>query len=102
MAGSAVRSGNVMAIATAQDGLVPAAAMPAGIPLLAQLAGAVTAFYQIGYGIAAFGTGPLTDAGVDLRAVFGFAAIAAVIMGILSFPLSRKDPASTAASAPTS
>ena len=65
------------------------------------VAGAVIAFYQIGYGIAAFGTGPLVDAGVDLRAVFGFAAIAAVIMGILSFPLSRKDPASTAASAPT-
>ena len=68
----------------------------------ASVAGAVIAFYQIGYGIAAFGTGPLMDAGVDLRTVFGFAAIAAVIMGILSFPLSRKDPASTAASAPTS
>ena len=68
----------------------------------ASVAGAVIAFYQVGYGIAAFGTGPLVDAGVDLRAVFGFAAIAAVIMGVLSFPLSRKDPASTAASAPTS
>lgn len=37
----------------------------------ASVAGSVIAFYQVGYGIAAFGTGPLPDAGVDLRAVFG-------------------------------
>ena len=56
----------------------------------ASVAGGVIAFYQLGYGIAAFGTGPLVDAGVGLPALFGFAAIAAVIMGGLSFVLARK------------
>jgi MFS family permease len=56
----------------------------------ASVAGAVIAFYQIGYGIAAFGTGPLVDNGVSLHVLFGFAAIAAVIMGGLSFTLARK------------
>jgi hypothetical protein len=56
----------------------------------AAVAGAVIAFYQFGYGIAAFGTGPLVDAGVSLHVLFGFAAIAAVIMGGLSFTLARK------------
>jgi len=56
----------------------------------ASVAGAVIACYQFGYGIAAFGTGPLVDAGVSLHVLFGFAAIAAVIMGGLSFTLARK------------
>ena len=66
----------------------------------ASVAGGVIAFYQLGYGIAAFGTGPLVDAGVGLPALFGFAAIAAVIMGGLSFMLARRHPA--AAVAPSS
>jgi MFS family permease len=66
----------------------------------AAVAGGVIAFYQLGYGIAAFGTGPLVDAGVGLPALFGFAAIAAVIMGGLSFALARKSPAAAAAPAP--
>src|SRR5215813_5259594 len=65
----------------------------------AAVAGGVIAFYQLGYGIAAFGTGPLVDAGVGLRTLFGFAAIAAVIMGGLSFALARKSPAAAAAPA---
>jgi MFS family permease len=68
----------------------------------ASVAGAVIAFYQMGYGIAAFGTGPLVDAGVGLHALFGFAAIAAVIMGGLSFLLARKSAAKVVAPAPTS
>jgi hypothetical protein len=56
----------------------------------ASVAGGVIAFYQLGYGIAAFGMGPLVDAGVGLPALFGFAAIAAVIMGGLSFALAGK------------
>src|SRR5215471_12057133 len=55
----------------------------------ASVAGGVIAFYQLGYGIAAFGTGPLVDAGVGLPTLFGVAAIAAVIMGGLSFALAR-------------
>jgi MFS family permease len=65
----------------------------------AAVAGGVIAFYQFGYGIAAFGTGPLVDAGVGLPTLFGFAAIAAMIMGGLSFALTRKKP--TAAPTPS-
>ncbi|HEY7432016.1 MAG TPA: MFS transporter [Streptosporangiaceae bacterium] len=68
----------------------------------ASVAGAVIAFYQVGYGIAAFGTGPLVDAGVGLHVLFGFAAIAAVIMGGLSFTLARKSAAKVMAPAPSS
>ena len=55
----------------------------------ASVAGGVIAFYQLGYGIAAFGAGPLQDAGVGLSAIFGFTAVAAVVMGGLSFVLAR-------------
>jgi hypothetical protein len=34
--------------------------------MAAAMAGGVVAFYQLGYGIAAFGVGPLLDAGVSL------------------------------------
>jgi predicted MFS family arabinose efflux permease len=66
----------------------------------ASVAGGVIAFYQLGYGIAAFGTGPLVDAGVGLPALFGFAAIAAVIMGGLSFALARRSQPAAAAPSP--
>jgi MFS family permease len=59
----------------------------------ASVTGGVIAFYQLGSGIAAFGTGPLLAAGVSLPDLFGFAAGAAVIMGGLSFALARKSPA---------
>jgi hypothetical protein len=42
----------------------------------------------------------LVDAGVGLPTLFGFAAIAAVIMGGLSFVLARQKPAATAAPSP--
>jgi MFS family permease len=58
----------------------------------ASVAGGVIAFYQVGYGIAAFGTGPLVDAGVSLSTLFGIAAAAAMIMGGLSFALARPPP----------
>jgi hypothetical protein len=40
----------------------------------AAAAGGIIAFYQLGYGIAAFGVGPLLDAGVSLPAVYAAAA----------------------------
>ena len=43
----------------------------------AAVAGGVIAFYQLGYGIAAFGVGPLLDAGVALPTIFAFAAVVA-------------------------
>jgi MFS family permease len=66
----------------------------------ASVAGGVIAFYQLGYGIAAFGTGPLVDAGVGLHALFGFAAITAVVMGGLSVAIARKSPATAAGPSP--
>jgi MFS family permease len=66
----------------------------------ASVTGGVIAFYQVGYGIAAFGTGPLLDSGVSLATLFGTAAAAAVIMGGLSFILTRKAPAEIAAGSP--
>jgi len=60
-------------------------------------AGGVIACYQAGYGIAAFGTGPLVDAGVGLPTLFGIAAAAAALMGGLSFALARPVPAHRAA-----
>jgi hypothetical protein len=52
------------------------------------VAGGVIAFYQVGYGIAAFGIGPLVgQAGVSLEMTYGAAAVVALAMGVLSFVL---------------
>jgi fucose permease len=56
----------------------------------AAMAGAVIAFYQAGYGIAAFGVGPLADSGVSLSQIFRFTAIVAAVMGLLSFIVTRR------------
>jgi len=59
------------------------------VAISAATAGLVIAAYQLGFGIAAFGAGPLQDAGVTLPAIFGFAAIAAGVMAVLSFAIVR-------------
>ncbi len=51
----------------------------------AAMAGGVIAFYQLGYGIAAFGVGPLQKAGASLPAIFGGTAFVAGALAILSF-----------------
>jgi hypothetical protein len=56
----------------------------------AAAAGGIIAFYQLGYGIAAFGVGPLLDAGVSLPAVYAAAAGIAVAMGLLSTRVVRR------------
>jgi len=56
----------------------------------AAAAGGIIAFYQLGYGIAAFGVGPLLDAGVSLPAVYAAAAGIAVVMGLLSTQVVRR------------
>jgi fucose permease len=53
----------------------------------AAVAGSVIAFYQLGYGIAAFGVGPLQSGGVSLSAIFGLTAIVAGAMAVLSLPV---------------
>jgi MFS family permease len=62
----------------------------------AAVAGGVIASYQVGYGIAAFGAGPLQSAGIDLPALFGWTAIIAALMAGLAFALtsSRRSAAS--------
>ncbi len=55
----------------------------------ASVAGGIIACYQLGYGIAAFGVGPLLDAGVTLPAVYAAAAGVAAAMGLLSFVVTR-------------
>jgi fucose permease len=51
----------------------------------AAVAGGIIAFYQLGYGIAAFGVGPLQKTGISLSAIFGGTAIVAAVMAGLSF-----------------
>jgi MFS family permease len=55
----------------------------------AAVAGGVIAAYQVGYGIAAFGVGPLVDHGVGLGTVYGWTAVVAAAMALLSFPVTR-------------
>jgi MFS family permease len=60
-------------------------------PISASVAGGLIAFYQIGYGIAAFGVGPLqTWAGFDLNTIYGGAAVIALAMAALSFLVTRQ------------
>jgi hypothetical protein len=58
----------------------------------AMVAGGVIACYQVGYGLAAFGVGPLTSAGVRLPAVFAASAAVAVVMGGLSLAVAHRQP----------
>jgi MFS family permease len=59
--------------------------------IAASAAGGLIAFYQIGYGIAAFGVGPLqTWAGFGLNVIFGGTAIVALAMAAVSFAVTRK------------
>jgi MFS family permease len=58
----------------------------------AAVAGGVIAFYQLGYGIAAFGVGPLLDSGVELPTIYACAAIVAAVTGVWSFAVVRRPP----------
>jgi MFS family permease len=60
------------------------------VTISASVAGGVIAFYQVGYGIAAFGGGPLQAAGVSLPALFGLSAVLAAAMGGVSFSVARR------------
>ena len=59
------------------------------VTISAAAAGWVIAAYQLGYGIAAFGAGPLQDAGITLPTIFAMAAVAAVAMGVLARVITR-------------
>ena len=66
------------------------------VSMSAAAAGGVIAFYQVGYGLAAFGVGPLLDHGTELPTVYKAAAIVAAAMGLLSFTVTRGRRASPA------
>jgi predicted MFS family arabinose efflux permease len=56
----------------------------------AAVAGGVIACYQLGYGIAAFGIGPLLDHGVGLPTVYGVAAAVALGLAAMSLVVARR------------
>jgi fucose permease len=59
--------------------------------IAASVAGGLIAAYQMGYGIAAFGVGPLQErAGHGLATTFALAALAALAMGALSFAVAGR------------
>ncbi len=73
-----------LTISFSQRGLAAVAASAAGL---------IIAFYQVGYGIAAFGVGPLLDlAGISLSALYGVTAIVAVVLGVLAFVVVPRRP----------
>jgi predicted MFS family arabinose efflux permease len=62
--------------------------------IAASEAGGLIAFYQIGYGIAAFGVGPLqTWGGMGLNLIYGGTAVVALAMAAVSFVVTRKPSA---------
>jgi len=64
--------------------------------IAASVAGGFIAFYQMGYGLAAFGVGPIEDyAGITLSQLYNLAAIAALALAALAFGVTRRAPAPT-------
>jgi len=60
------------------------------------VAGGLIAFYQMGYGIAAFGVGPLqTRAGWNLNTIYGGTAAVALALAVVSFFISRPESKSS-------
>jgi MFS family permease len=55
----------------------------------ATISGGLIACYQAGYGIAAFGVGPLLAAGLHLPSIFAATAVVAAAMGIVSLAVTR-------------
>lgn len=57
----------------------------------ASVAGGLIAFYQIGYGLAAFGVGPLqAGAGLELKTIYGGTVLVALALAVLAFVVTRK------------
>jgi MFS transporter, FHS family, glucose/mannose:H+ symporter len=86
-------------MAFAMTGLACSAILPLSISfggdefpyLSALVAGELIAFYQLGFGIAAFGTGPLKDlAGFSLAAIFSSGSVIAAVMGIVALFVIRR------------
>jgi fucose permease len=60
------------------------------LAIAASVAGGLIAFYQMGYGIAAFGVGPLQDkAGLSFSQIYLLAALVGLVLAGLSFVITR-------------
>ncbi len=55
----------------------------------ASVSGIIIAFYQVGYGVSAFGVGPLIGGGVSLATVFAGAGVVALVVAGLAFAATR-------------
>jgi MFS family permease len=66
------------------------------VTMSAAVAGGLIAFYQVGYGIAAFGAGPLQASGIDLSDLYAFTGLIAAAMGFVAFVIARRRPAPVA------
>jgi MFS family permease len=62
------------------------------VSMSAAMAGLVIAFYQFGYGIAAFGVGPLRRAGLTLPDLYAVSAVVAVALGLTSLAVAHRRP----------
>jgi MFS transporter, FHS family, glucose/mannose:H+ symporter len=91
-------AGGILAFAMA--GLACSAFLPLSIsfggnefpPLSAVMAGELIAFYQLGYGVAAFGTGPLRDAiGLPFSTIFAGGSIVALPLAVIAWLIVRRD-----------
>jgi MFS family permease len=70
------------------------------VAIAASVAGFLIAFYQMGYGIAAFGVGPVERlTGLDLRQMYWLVALVALAMAALSFVVVSRRSASAPATA---
>jgi hypothetical protein len=56
------------------------------------MAGALVAFYQAGYGVAAFGVGPIRDVwGLSFRSIYSLGSAVAAGMFIVAFVATARD-----------
>jgi MFS transporter, FHS family, glucose/mannose:H+ symporter len=59
------------------------------------MSGELIAFYQLGYGVAAFGTGPLRNlAGLPFSSLYSYGSAVAAVMGMLAWFLIRRNSGS--------
>jgi MFS family permease len=86
-------------LAFAMTGLACSAIFPLSIsfggdefpPLQAVMAGALLAFYQLGYGVAAFGTGPLRDSmGMSFSMIFAAGSLVALLLAVIAALIIRR------------
>jgi fucose permease len=96
---SGVRTAAAGVAAFGAAGLACAAILPLSISFGGEefsraktvVSGELIAFYQVGYGVAAFGVGPLQDAaGILLSTVYAWASVMAAAMASLAFLVVRR------------